>query len=257
MSKITGLITGIIKNGCEQLSSSVQLSAMRAPTDNEQIIKNEWYSDTASGENLEKVFTKTYECTSANNVITVKGSLAGISRMPFLRYTLTYTFFGNGEVKISLLGDIREKCVWLPRLGFEFKTPYSKDHFKYFGMGDLENYIDMNSHAKMGMYQSDADSQYVNYIMPQEHGNHTKTKLLYMENGLKFTTDTYFEFNVSHYSSFDLMKATHIDELVKSKDTIIRIDYKNSGIGSASCGTSLLDKYKLSEKHIDFSFYIA
>ena len=48
----------------------------------------------------------------------------------------------------------------------------------------------------------------------------------------------------------------HQNELKKDKNTIIRIDYKNSGIGSASCGPELLDKYKLSEKDIHFEFYI-
>ena len=94
--------------------------------------------------------------------------------------------------------------------------------------------------------------------MPQEHGNHIETKLLEMSDGLVFTSDSGFEFNVSHYSSKALMEAKHIDELKKEDATIIRIDYKNSGIGSNSCGPVLLEKYRLSEKRIeDFTFYIS
>ncbi len=37
---------------------------------------------------------------------------------------------------------------------------------------------------------------------------------------------------------------------------VIRIDYKNSGIGSGSCGPQLIDKYKLSEKEIEFEFSV-
>ena len=76
-----------------------------------------------------------------------------------------------------------------------------------------------------------------------------------MKNGLCFVADC-MEFNVSHYTSEMLMKATHQDELIKSDCTNIRIDYKNSGIGSNSCGPELLDKYRLSEKTIHFEFYI-
>ena len=115
----------------------------------------------------------------------------------------------------------------------------------------------MKYHSKVGFYESDADKEYVNYIVPQEHGNHIDTKLLEMLNGLKFESDTGFEFNVSHYSAQGLMEAMHTDELKKEDATIIRIDYKNSGIGSNSCGPELMDKYRLAEKKIEnFTFYI-
>ena len=54
-----------------------------------------------------------------------------------------------------------------------------------------------------------------------------------------------------------LMKAMHIDELKKEDATIIRIDYKDSGIGSNSCGPELMKKYRLDEKEIEFTFYIS
>jgi beta-galactosidase len=55
-----------------------------------------------------------------------------------------------------------------------------------------------------------------------------------------------------------LMRANHIDELVKEKDTVIRIDYKNSGVGSNSCGPEMQAKYKLDEKRIeDFTFWFS
>ena len=54
-----------------------------------------------------------------------------------------------------------------------------------------------------------------------------------------------------------LMRAMHTDELKKENATIVRIDYKDSGIGSNSCGPSLLEKYQLREKKIEnFVFYI-
>ena len=115
----------------------------------------------------------------------------------------------------------------------------------------------MHNASRMGYYKSNADDEYVDYVMPQEHGNHIETKLLEMIDGLKFKSDTGFEFNVSHYGAKDLMDAMHIDELAKEDSTIIRIDYKNSGIGSNSCGPEILEKYRLAEKKIEnFTFYI-
>ncbi len=258
ISKHLGVLTSIVKNGMEQLVTPVELTVMRAPTDNERNINDKWYKcKSAWAEGFDKVFNKCYSCTLSKNTVTVEGSLAAVSRNPFFNYKVEYTFYGDGSVKVTLNGDVREDCIWLPRLGFEFKTPYENDKFMYFGRGDGENYQDMKYHAKIGFYESDADSEYVNYIVPQEHGNHIETKLLEMLNGLKFESDTGFEFNVSHYSAKGLMEAMHIDELKKEDATIIRIDYKDSGIGSNSCGPELMKKYRLAEKKIEnFIFYI-
>ena len=48
----------------------------------------------------------------------------------------------------------------------------------------------------------------------------------------------------------------HTDELVENDSIVVRIDYKNSGIGSNSCGPKLLDEYRLNEKEITFEFSI-
>ena len=77
-----------------------------------------------------------------------------------------------------------------------------------------------------------------------------------MENGLTFAAETEFDMNVSHYAIETIDKATHWDELKKDRVTNLRIDYKNSGIGSNSCGPDLREKYRLAEKNIHFVFYI-
>lgn len=259
ISKHYGEIVSIVKDGKEQLTDRVKLTVMRAPTDNERNIKRFWYKDTGDwhAEGFDRLFNKCYEVKAEGNKVTVKGALAAVSRVHFFDYETAYSFFADGSVKVELSGDVREDCIWLPRLGFEFKLPYENDRFSYFGMGDGENYSDMHHHAKIGFYDSTADKEYVNYIMPQEHGNHIGTKILDMKDSLLFSSDDGFEFNVSHYSAMTLMRAMHTDELKKENATIVRIDYKDSGIGSNSCGPELLSKYRLHEKRIEgFTFYI-
>lgn len=73
---------------------------------------------------------------------------------------------------------------------------------------------------------------------------------------MKFTTDSQFQFGVSNYTSEMLTNAMHTDELVENDSIVVRIDYKNSGIGSNSCGPKLLDEYRLNEKEITFEFSI-
>ncbi len=257
-SKLLGGFTSITADGAEQLAAPTQLTAWRAPTDNDRRVRKFWEmsdKDNYSGENLNELFSKVYDCTVSGNKITVNGSLSGVCRMPFLHHTATYSFFADGRVDITLDGTIREDAYWLPRLGFEWKLTKASADFTYFGMGPGENYIDMCSHAKMGRFESSAEAEYVNYIKPQEHGNHTNVKELSFP-GITFTGDG-FECNVSEYDSIHLSKAMHIDELVKNGMINVRIDYKVSGIGSNSCGPELLEKYRLSEKEIHFAYSFA
>lgn len=94
------------------------------------------------------------------------------------------------------------------------------------------------------------------YIMPQENGSHYGTEWAIVTNsmgtGLLFAGMDDFSFNASHYTPEDLTKAAHNYELRPRKETIVNLDYKMSGMGSASCGPELLERYRLSETKIHF-----
>ncbi|MBQ7573126.1 MAG: glycoside hydrolase family 2 [Clostridia bacterium] len=258
ISKNLGCIISIRKNGREQLEKPVSLTCWRAPTDNERTVWQKWgHENVWEGENLDRIFDQAVEISCGENQITVMGYLSGVGRMPFLTYTTRYSFFDDGSMKISLDGKVRENCIWLPRLGFEFKLIKDMTAFKYFGRGPVENYCDMMLHTTTDWYESDVDNEYVNYSIPQEHGTHTGCKKLIFDGGLEFTAGDKFDINVSQYDSHTLTKARHIDELEKAGYVNVRIDYKNSGIGSNSCGPELLEKYRLSEKDIKFEFYLS
>lgn len=259
-NKHYGMFESIVKDGKQQIAQLTKLTAWRAPTDNDRHVRMTWgymFDDNTSGENLNRQFEKIYDCRLNGNKISVKGSLAGVARMPYLYFDCEYEFFDDGEIKVSLHAKLRDELnIYLPRFGFEFTLPNSNEGFEYFGMGERESYIDMCHNSKIGMYSSNAKSEYVNYVMPQEHGNHIKTKYLKFNSGLTFKTDGEFEFNVSQYTSEALTQALHTNEIIPNGYTNVRIDYKVSGIGSASCGPQLLDKYRLNDKEFDFEFYI-
>ena len=257
LSKQTGMLESIVKSGEEQLKVPAKLSYFRATTDNDRGIRALWdRSNIWQGENFDCTFTKIYSCEITDNKAVFVGSSAGVSRKPFFNFTLSYEFFTDGSVDVALNGKIRENVIWLPRLGFEFKLPYERDSFTYFGNGPLESYRDMTHHGVVAFHESNADKEYVNYVRPQEHGNHTDCKLLSIDNSLKFSADN-MEISVLHHSTEALAAAEHTDELKKSDGTHIRVDYKVSGIGSNSCGPTLDEKYRLDEKDISFKFTLS
>ena len=144
----------------------------------------------------------------------------------------------------------------MPRLGFEWVLPQNDAAFTYFGRGKDECYADLCHHARVARWSSRATEEYVPYIRPQEHGNHTDVRELVFDNGLAFIADTVMECQVSSFSPRALTLATHSHELCPDGQTHVRIDYRNSGIGSNSCGPQLLEEYRLQEKEISFSFFV-
>ena len=255
-SKFYGTFTSININGKEQIVARPQLTAFRALTSNERDQAKNWvWVKEGVGENLDRPFSKVYECTLDGDVITVKASSAGVSRIPYFYYTVSYKINDEGIIDVSLRGNVGEKVYWLPRLGFEFTLPAESNEFTYFGMGPHNSYIDMHHSCDMGMYSSTAENEYENFVFPQEHGNHYNTRELKIGN-MKFNSEK-MEINVSEYTAYDLHKATHTDELKKDGFIHLRIDYKNSGMGSAICGPALPERFKLNDKEINFDFTIS
>lgn len=255
-SKHYGVFTSLKMNGKEQLAGKTVLSAFRAPTDNDRNIKQFWANENIwQGENLNCAFSKVYDCKIEDGSIVVTGSLAGVSRAPFLRFTKKLEIYKDGEISVALEGKIREDAYWLPRLGFELELSVDVKKFQYYGRGPLENYCDMHHWAPVGLYESDVEKEYVAYVYPQEHGNHSNVKMLRIGD-LEFSSEEGFACNVSKYTAAELYQAKHTDELHGDGKTHLRIDYKVSGIGSNSCGPALQEKHRLAEKEIKFSFVV-
>lgn len=239
---------GYIEDLDGYLNSPMKLSVWRAPTDNDRHIRLKWQNN-----NYNKIHNKIYDIKIEDNTIIVHAGLASVSRMNFINYTLTYTFWNNGQIDVELNGEFDQSRIFLPRFGFEFTT--QEKSFEYFGYGPYESYIDMHHGSKMGMYKSTAEKEYVDYICPQEHGNHFNTRYLAL-GAYEFVSEQGFEFNVSEYSKEELTIKSHNFELEKSDAVNVRIDYKVSGIGSNSCGHELAEAYRLNDKMISFKFSI-
>jgi len=258
VSKRTGLPVSICKNGKELLAKPVTLSIWRAPTDNDRKIRLRWgYITPTNSENYDRIFNKVYTAEVSNDRLEITGSLAGIGRFPFLRYRLCYQVDKAGQVQVQLDAKVRENATWLPRFGFDFALKKTDGSFRYFGRGPWENYCDMGAHVTTDWFESDTKQSYFPYIMPQEHGNHCGCLDLQVQNTLRFTADTPFQFSVSDYDAPALTRATHWNELESNGLCNVRIDYKNSGLGSNSCGPELQNKYRLEEKEFSFAFRMA
>ena len=249
-----GSFTSMVIDGKEQIAEKMELTVFRAPVDNDRDIMGRWINISLwIGENIDCASTKVYGCKVDSNTITADFALSGISRAPVVRYSLRYSLFADGRVDVALDAKVREDAYWLPRMGFEMALPGEYNAFSYYGKGPMENYIDLHNCATVSRYESTAEKEYVPYVRPQDHGNHTRVQELTIGNLTIKGQDT-FECCVSRFSMANLYQANHTDELKPDGKIHLRIDYKNSGVGSAACGPELDPMYRLEEKNVAFGF---
>ena len=255
-----GSFESICMDGIEFLSGRPDLSIWRAPIDNDRKIEPAWRF-----QHLHRAFTTVLSCEvseqSGHSVtLRVHAAHGGNAVEPVLTGIIEYTVFGSGEISVKLDMNVREDLPPVPRIGMSFVLPKSAEHLQYYGMGPGENYRDLCHCARMGLFRSTVDEQYEPYVRPQDCGNHTGTKWLFVHDrsgrGLMFKTRNEFEFSALHYSVQDLDDAMYTRDLERQDETFVHIDYKQAGVGSASCGPELDPLYQLSEKHIEFGFSV-
>ena len=112
----------------------------------------------------------------------------------------------------------------------------------------------------MGIYSSDVDGLNVDYIRPQDNGNHGECRFVKLSDsqgkGIMFCAcEKPFSFSVHNYSNETLDKAKHIEEIKKEDFVSFNIDGFLRGTGSNSCGPNALKQYRVYLKdELEFKF---
>ena len=132
--------------------------------------------------------------------------------------------------------------VWVPRIGLRFALPGSVDAATWFGRGPDETYVDSYEGARIGVYSRSIDAMQTPYDVPQENGNHVDTRWLEI-GGLRVEGD--FDFTARRWTSHDLENAEHRHQLIDSGRVWLNIDHRQMGVGSASVGPALPEKYRV------------
>jgi len=156
-----------------------------------------------------------------------------------VRLRQVYHIRPDGPILVENLFIVDKSVADLPRLGVRLVLAPGFENLSWFGRGPLENYSDRKRAAMVDRYSSSVAGQYVPYIVPQEHGNHTDTRWLTLDNGrtsLRISALGPLEFSASHFTAGDLFAAFHTHELHPRPETILNLDYRQRGLGTASCG---------------------
>jgi len=260
IDKLKGLLSSIKDNGKEMLERPVTPRVWRAPIDNDRKIRVQWEKEF-----FHKCSTKCYSVKvdqADYDSVTVLAEIAVASYVvkPVVKLSMAYTVTGDGRLEIASNAEVDPIATWLPRFGYEFVMKEGSEYVNYFGYGPTESYADKLQEPRMGVYKTTATDNFEHYVKPQENSSHYNTKWATVASavghGLMFIRKSGFEFGVSHFSADYLSGVAHDYELVPSKQTYVSIDYKQSGIGSASCGVELGEQWRLKEKNFSFAFSV-
>ena len=166
---------------------------------------------------------------------------------PLLDFELEYAFFDTGA-DISISYEVADFVSYLPRIGLAFSLPKKYGAFEYDGYGPHESYIDKRLASEYGSYRSTAKKEYFPWVKPQETGSHYGSERLKIDNVFTITAEKPFSFSVLPYSVEQLREAKHHFELPKSNSVYVHLDVAMSGVGTASCGPKLAEKYQAPKK---------
>ena len=256
IDKRRAVFTSIVAGGKERLASPMEWTLWRAPTDNDRKIKREWKEmnyDRAESRAVKSEMSVSDDLV----VLSFDFHLAAVSLQPFMKGSVEMRINGRGEVQLSV-HTVRDMAfVFFPRFGayFHFLSDGS-DNCTYYGYGPHESYVDKHRASRIDMFECPVARMHEDYIVPQENGSHWGVTELKV-GPLAARAEKPFSFNASYYTAKELERAGHNYELKKSGNLEVHLDYRQSGIGSGSCGPQLMPKYQLSEKYIDWDVIIS
>jgi Beta-galactosidase/beta-glucuronidase len=258
--RLRGLLVGITHNGRELLDVPAHLTVWRAPTDNDRNVQWDWRRW-----GYDRLSEKCYSMELAehnSDVAVIKSSisLGGYTVRPVIRAEVTYTVTKLGALEFDYSVKVDHEAPFLPRFGLSLVMPEHTERLRFFGLGPCEAYSDKNLAAKLGLHEVSVSDNYEHYVFPQESGSHAGTRwaevLSLTGHGLRFESDKPLTVNALHYSTEQLDKAHNDRDLIPDRETYVSIDYKQSGIGSNSCGPQLAEKYRFNEKEFSFRLKI-
>ncbi|WPU96116.1 glycoside hydrolase family 2 TIM barrel-domain containing protein [Mucilaginibacter sabulilitoris] len=201
---------------------------------------------------LDKTDDKRVQITTVTDAVTRSGFK--------VTTTITYTVYGNGFINVEAKFNPGKNDLDIPRLGLRMFLNEGLEQVEWYGRGPHENYSDRKESADFGQYQKTVTEMTEPYERPQGMGNREDVhwlKITDNENtGVEIVANGKLNFTTLHYTDQDLAKAEHLYQLRPRKETVLSLDYKQLGIGNASCGPISLPQYYIPADPANISFSI-
>ncbi len=259
LDKRTGLFTQMQFAGRNYLNAPMELNIWRAPTDNDMYIRDEWKKA-----HYHEAHSRAYSIEMLQDkhgvLLLVHLAVVAVTVQKILDVVVTWKIDGNGKVSSVISVKKDEEFPVLPRFGIRLFLDKKLDTVSYYGMGPQESYRDKHQGSYHGYFRSKVSQMHEDYIRPQENGSHFDCDFVEVANaqfGITAVCEQPFSFQASVYTQEELERAAHNYELEEADSTILCIDYALNGIGSNSCGPSVLEQYRFQDTAFQFQCVLA
>lgn len=272
-SKVYGTLNSYSYKGNEYIIGKGLLEDFyRAPTDNDMHVKNTW-KKYGLDRLVRRIDSYSFEKGDKQASFSVTSVFGATTMKPVLQTTSTFTVFTNGQVTVESsyepLNQLKEfqykdgtwNELFLPRFGIAMQVPDEYEYIKWFGRGFHLNYEDFKESAVLGIYEGLVEDMSEHYEKPQDSANRTDTRWFSLKNtlgqGLFFGGLDTFSFSAHYYDAKQMEYTKHKYQLERDGSIYLNIDYRQSGVGTNSCGPIPLDDYLLFTNPNSFKFTFA
>jgi beta-galactosidase len=254
--KNAATLSGLKFNGHDVLLRGPQLQIWRAATDNDGVKLWTGQDEKALGKwlkaglnNIEIKPVAARLVSTRNGAIVELESIASCAagERAFV-HRQKYNLRGDGVLLVENEIEVDESLTDLPRVGVTLSLQPGFENMQWLGRGPWENYCDRKRASYVDVFASTVAEQYVPYVMPQEHGNHTDVRWMSLDNGnigVLFKSAQLMEASASHFTAEDLFAAFHTIDLTPRAETVVNLDVKQRGLGTHSCGPDALECYRV------------
>lgn len=262
-STVFGKLISFGKDGKEYLTEGPRMNVYRATIDNDMYKKEDWMNKYFIQKPVEE--TEYVSCLKEDDKVIVRiGTFFSCYNQSWgFECDYTYTVYSCGQMKVEIQGKAVQRGklepAFLPRIGIIMKGNKNFQKTMWYGMGPGESYVDSKAASVMGIYENTVDGMMTDYVFPQENGHREQVKWFRIgdgKDGLLCKMEEKLGLNLANYTDESLEKAQHPFEIEKADDVIIHLDYRQSGLGSNSCGEEQLEENKVKLQDFAMAFTV-
>lgn len=194
--------------------------------------------------------------------ITVESVIGPPVRAALLRAAYVYAVHRRGRVTLNVRGRFEgDWPEYLPKIGLQAAIAGDLDRVAWYGLGPGESYVDSREAAWTDLHRSTVDAMYVPYVYPQDYGNRSDVRWATLRRpagvGLLVEGEQPFSFSARRYADATIEAAGHTTDLVADPDITLNLDHAHLGLGSASCGPPIPDRYRVLPEPFDFTLHMS
>ena len=243
-----GSIVSYRYQGHELLAAPLRCNFWRPPTDNDLVD----VAGARAWQGLDRLAAEVLSVSTAQGEVNMLLRLKSDDGAA-LRVKQVVEADNDGRLQLSYMVVPGGQYRTLPKVGVQFgiDTGYVSCLFR----GNLhETYPDRRAAQRQGTwYKALADLSMPQYVVPQEQGNREAVWVRFTGDGSDerpaltlMSPDTLLNFSVRRWSDSTLTAARRWCGLEAEDRYTVSIDHRQAGIGTATCGPGVAERYQLS-----------